>query len=185
MSEKSNKFTLLGLLLIFVLPVMVAKLALDNSWFNSGATNKGELLQPVRDFSTVLAEQEPKWRIVYSVPQTCDAACTNAIYSIHQVWIALGRETDRAEATVILTDNSDLSILKSLENEHNLHVVKVANDAVKNVIQPQDAGTIMLVDTLNNAMLRYPTYEDKKAAVQSSRDILADVKKLLKLSRIG
>ena len=43
----------------------------------------------------------------------------------------------------------------------------------------------MLVDTLNNAMLRYPTYEDKKAAVQSSRDILADVKKLLKLSRIG
>ncbi|MBU3020311.1 hypothetical protein KO518_00665 [Aestuariibacter sp. A3R04] len=185
MSEKSNKFTLIGLLLVFVLPVMAAKLALDNRWFNSGATNKGELLQPVRDFSTVLAKQEPKWRIVYSVPETCDAACKNAIYSIHQVWIALGRETDRAEATVILTDTSDQTVLKSLENEHNLHVLRVSDDTASNAMLPQDSGSIMLVDTLNNAMLRYPTFEDKNAAVQSSRDILADVKKLLKLSRIG
>jgi hypothetical protein len=34
-------------------------------------------------------------------------------------------------------------------------------------------------------MLRYPLQEQQEQAVMHSRDILADLKKLLKLSRIG
>jgi hypothetical protein len=41
------------------------------------------------------------------------------------------------------------------------------------------------VDTLNNGMLKHPLYKNKEEAVQGSRLILSDVRKLLKLSRIG
>ncbi|AYA66309.1 MULTISPECIES: hypothetical protein [unclassified Alteromonas] len=185
MAGKNSKLTMLGVAAVFVLPVMLAKLALDNQWFTNAATNKGELLQPVRDLTPVFAAEKPKWRIVYSVPEQCDAACQNAIYSIHQVWIALGRETDRVEATVLLTGNSDAAIAEKLQSEQNLHVVKVADSRQQAALNVSDAGSILLVDTLNNAMLRYPTFTDKQMAIQHSRDILADVKKLLKLSRIG
>ena len=185
MSQKNSKLTMLGVAVAFVLPVVIAKVALDNNWFTSAATNKGELLQPVRDLNPVFAAEEPKWRIVYSVPSQCDDACMNAIYSVHQVWIALGRETDRAQATILLSAHSDASVVERLSKEVNLHVVNVKDEALNQALDPKDKGTIMLVDTMNNAMLRYPTFEDKQAAVQSSRDILADVKKLLKLSRIG
>lgn len=185
MSVRNSKLTLLGVAAAFVLPVLIAKLALDNGWFTQGATNKGELLQPTRDLSAVLADEEPKWRLVYSVPANCDQACENAIFSIHQVWMALGRETDRAQATVLVSESSDASVLGKLGEEHNLHLVEVSEGALNQAIAADDSATILLVDTLNNAMLRYPVSGDRQTAIQRSRDILADVKKLLKLSRIG
>lgn len=185
MSHKRSKITLIGVFLVFIMPVLIAKLALDNGWFNSAATNKGELLQPVRDLSVVFKQETPKWRIVYLLPEHCDKACENAIYSISQVWLALGRETDRAQATVLVTGQSDPTLVQALGKDERFHLVSVGDTALGNVLAPPDREGILLVDTLNNAMLRYPTYEDKQAAVQSSRDILSDVKKLLKLSRIG
>ncbi|MBU2978372.1 hypothetical protein [Alteromonas sp. C1M14] len=185
MSQKRSKITLIGVFFVFVMPVLVAKLALDNGWFNSASTNKGELLQPVRDLGAVFAQEAPKWRIVYFVPEQCDSACENAIYSIRQVWVALGRENDRAQATVLVTHRSDPSMVKQLRQDNRFHMVNVASTNVHQVLEPNDTKAILLVDTLNNAMLRYPIFADKQAAVQSSRNILADVKKLLKLSRIG
>ena len=185
MSVKNSKVTILGVAAAFVLPVLIAKLALDNGWFTQGATNKGELLQPTRDLSTVFASEEPKWRLVYSLPAHCDQACENAIFSIHQVWMALGRETERAQATVLVSESSDATVIDKLGEEQNLHVVQVSENALNRAITAEESATILLVDTLNNAMLRYPVSGDKQTAIQRSRDILADVKKLLKLSRIG
>jgi hypothetical protein len=42
-----------------------------------------------------------------------------------------------------------------------------------------------LVDPLNLAMLRFLIPAEKELAVQKGRDVLADTKRLLKLSRIG
>ena len=47
------------------------------------------------------------------------------------------------------------------------------------------SNTVLVVDTMNNAMLRYAIPASRKQAIMGSRDILADVRKLLKLSRIG
>ena len=47
MQQKSKKLTALALILVFTLPVILAKLALDNEWFNKGSTNKGQLLNPI------------------------------------------------------------------------------------------------------------------------------------------
>ncbi|MCU7553544.1 hypothetical protein OCL06_02895 [Alteromonas sp. ASW11-19] len=180
-----SKMLVIALVVIFVMPVVLAKLALDQDWFNRGATNKGNLLNPVLDVSGVLNEQPPKWRLVYTLPADCDSACENALFSIHQVWLALGRESDRAEAVVLVTPDSDKEVLTHLQDTAALHAVTVSKENVNKSFNsaPQDA--IFVVDTLNNAMLYYPVAADKETAVMESRDILADIKKLMKLSRIG
>ena len=65
MSNPASKKTLIIMVAVFVLPVILAKLALENDWFNQGATNKGALLQPTIDVSSLLDGTEPKWRLLY------------------------------------------------------------------------------------------------------------------------
>lgn len=183
--SRSNKKTLLLVFLAFVIPVVLAKFALEQDWFNRGATNKGELLDPALDFSAALEELPPKWRLVYVMPAQCDAACENAIYSIQQVWQALGRETDRTQALILLTANSDPTVIDKVQAEEKLSVHRISENSVNKLFKGTQGNGIFVVDTLNNAMLRYPVRADKQAAVMDSRDMLSDVKKLLKLSRIG
>ncbi|GGW91148.1 hypothetical protein [Alteromonas halophila] len=182
---RNNKKTLLLVFLAFLIPVVLAKFALEQDWFNRGATNKGELLQPTLDFSGPLNDLPPKWRLVYLVPETCDSACENAIYSIQQVWLALGRETDRAQALVLATAASDAATISDLKNTDKVSVQMVSENSVNKLFKAEQRNGIFVVDTQNNAMLRYPARADKKEAVMDSRDMLSDVKKLLKLSRIG
>lgn len=182
---KSNRTAFILLVVVFVLPVILAKFALDNDWFNRGATNRGELLQPTLDMNSIIGEQSPSWRIVYIMPAECDVKCENALYSIEQVWVALGKESDRAEAAIIATEESDAAKLASLTEGSNISLLMSNQQNVNQVFKDVPSDGIFILDTLNNAMLRYPLQEQQEQAVMHSRDILADLKKLLKLSRIG
>ena len=102
MSNAASKKTLIIMVAVFVLPVVLAKLALDNDWFTKGATNKGQLLAPTIDMSALLENAEPKWSLLYVMPSKCDAVCENALFSINQVWLALGKESDRLKQWSLL-----------------------------------------------------------------------------------
>lgn len=183
--SKTSKKLVIALIVVFVLPVVLAKLALDNDWFNRGATNKGNLLNPVLDVSAVLETEAPKWRLVYTLPENCDKTCENALFSINQVWLALGKESDRAQAVVIVTESSDEQAVAKISEMPSLHAVEASKENVNKSFKSVSGDAIFVVDTLNNAMLYYPVGGDKDVAVMESRNILADVRKLMKLSRIG
>lgn len=168
----------------FILPVVLAKLALENDWFNKAATNKGQLLQPPLDFSPIGSQSEPKWRLVYVLPQHCAAACKNAIYSINQVRQALGRQVDRLNAVVLSTDNSDQTVLSKL-GQSDFERLVTHPKQLQQVFGKVSVDGIYLVDTLNNVVLYYPSFADQQQTIMQSREILADIRKLLKLSRIG
>lgn len=175
----ASKKTLLMMVAVFVIPVVMAKLALDNNWFNKAATNKGQLLTPTIDMSPVLTDKEPKWRLLYVMPAQCDSRCENALFSINQVWLALGKESDRTEALVITTDQSDETALNALSKYPNVATLN------SNELPQLNTHSVYIVDTQNNAMLFYQIKNDRKDAVMESRNMLADIRKLLKLSRIG
>lgn len=188
-AKKRSKTPLL-LVLVFVLPVILAKLALDNDWFNRGATNRGELINPTLDFNLILQESsvpadDPKWHVLFVLPEQCEQKCENALYSLNQIWIALGKESDRMSPMVISTPNSDSSKVGELMTHETILLLKTDDNNVKKVFKDVATDGIFLADTLGNIMLRYPTNEEKQQAVMQSRDILADLRKLLKLSRIG
>ena len=57
--------------------------------------------------------------------------------------------------------------------------------SLQQMFKDESTDAIFIVDTLDNIILRYPLQLDKKKAVLHSRDILSDMRKVLKLSRIG
>lgn len=197
MIEKKNKIAIIALVVVFVLPVILAKVALENDWFNKAATNRGELLSPPIDFSSDFADLPPLWRLVYVLPEKCDVTCKNALYAMGQIHIALGKHMDRVEPLIITTNNSQLAALKvpDISPENGTEIVQGQHKALKTLQIPEknvnemfksvSPNGIFIVDTLNNGMLKHPLYPEKEQAVQASRDILLDIKKLLKLSRIG
>ena len=187
MQQKSKKLTALALILVFTLPVILAKLALDNEWFNKGSTNKGQLLNPIIEAGDLfLVEgEEPHWRLTYVIPNDCDLACENAIFSISQVRTAVGREMDRVDAVFIVTENSDLKAVKNLEENDFGKLLKADANNVNNLFKESGNNGIFIVDTLGNVILKFNSTLDREQAIMDSRDILADLRKLLKLSRIG
>ncbi|WP_334059761.1 hypothetical protein [Alteromonas sp. S005] len=179
MSNTASKKTLIIMVAVFVLPVVMAKLALDNDWFTKGATNKGQLLAPTIDMSALLKDAKPKWRLLYVMPNECDAVCENALFSINQVWLALGKESDRAQAVVVTTASSDQGAVAALADYPFVETLPVTTAT------ELASSSVYIVDTQNNAMLFYEIKDDRKDAVMESRNMLADMRKLLKLSRIG
>ena len=184
--KKNNKMMMLLLAAVFILPVILAKLALDNGWFNQAATNKGELLSPTVDMSVMqTTEQQAKWKLLYILPEICNHECENALYSIAQVRSALGKESDRAEVVVITHEKSNLAQLALLQEKQNIRLINTDISTILQVFKDENTDGIFIADTLDNVILRYPLQIDKKQAVLHSRDILSDMRKVLKLSRIG
>jgi hypothetical protein len=181
----SSKKGVIALVIVFAVPVILAKLALEFEWFNRGATNKGELLNPILQLNEVDQPAEPKWRILYVLPSSCADECNNALFSLTQVWQALGKESDRAESLVISTELSDSSPMKDLEAHQLIRLLKTDSQSVNKVFKDTSTDGIFVVDTQGNIILRYPLQKEQQEAVLHSRDILADMRKLLKLSRIG
>ncbi|MDU0353255.1 hypothetical protein RS130_04315 [Paraglaciecola aquimarina] len=184
--KANNKKMILIFAAVFILPVILAKLALENGWFNEASTNKGILIQPALDMSLIKsANQDPKWKLVYVLPEFCDVSCENALYSIKQVWSALGKESDRAEAVVISHEKSHQLQLQRISKESHVRIINTDLSNIKQVFKNNDVDGIFIADTLNNVILRYPLQQDAEQAVLHSRDILSDMRKVLKLSRIG
>jgi hypothetical protein len=182
----NNKVLIFSFIAVFTLPVILAKFALEYDWFNQAATNSGELLNPALDMSSLSDQAHPpKWKFLYILPTQCDVNCTNALYSLTQVWSALGKEQGRAESVVIVLPDSDMMALNTLAENVHLRVIKTDQQLVNQVFKDVKTNGIFIADTLNNIILRYPTQSDPQQAVLHSRDILSDMRKVLKLSRIG
>lgn len=184
-NNKKQKLSFILLLVVFIVPVILAKFALEYDWFNKGATNRGTLLEPTLDGTALLEETEPHWHFVYVLPETCDQACLNSIYVISQVKTAIGRESDRVSVAFIETENSDVVGVNSVKENAANQLLQKDLEIVNKVFNQVATNGIFISDTLNNIVLSYPTNEDKEKAIMHSRDMLADMKKLLKLSRIG
>jgi len=183
--KANNKSTLILVSLVFLLPFVLALLALKGEWFNRAATNKGKLLQPPVVMSDLLKGEKPVWRLVYVIPETCLKECENAIYSLKQVWQASGREKQRVVATLLSTEASDATVRNKASTDPQLTVLSVSNDYLQSKFQQESSAGIFIADTLGNVILKYPLSLEQQQAVLQGRDILGDLRKLLKLSRIG
>lgn len=174
-----NKKILILLTVIFVLPIVLAKLALEFDFFNRGAMNKGELISPPLSLETIeLPEKfQRKWLLIYPQMGECTARCENAKYAIKQVHQALGKEMDRVEP-IMLTQSLP-------ENSENINLLNVSEEIINQVFNGYAIDAIFLADPLGNIMLKFELTDDKQAMVMRSREILSDLKKLLKLSKIG
>ena len=178
--KRSNK-TLVVLLLAFILPVALAKLVLSLELYNGAVTNKGVLIAPEVNYVNLAMEnpQPHLWQMLYLLPADCKEQCQDRLYILHQSYIALGKERDRVRPLIIVDDKSDTKILKQLNIPFN---IVLANNALINMLTDQQ---LIIVDPLGSLVMQYDNVLGHDANITQGKAIIADLRKMLKLSRVG
>jgi cytochrome oxidase Cu insertion factor (SCO1/SenC/PrrC family) len=191
------------LVLLFAAPVL-GSYALyfwaPESWRPDGRTNRGQLVNPARPVQALAlhdaagrnleaAPIRDKWTLLLVGPSDCDAACARLLYDTRQVRTALGKNTPRVRRLYVATDRMALESLQALQaREHPDLVLAVAEGAELYALERQfsidgrsplrNAHDIYLLDPHGNWLMYYTPEHPAK-------DLLKDLKKLLRLSNIG
>ena len=171
-----GRIVLLSLIVLFALPAIIAKVVLSQGWYETGVTNRGELVEPYTTFEQ-LGQTSPLsekgWQLAYVLPSDCQEQCQQQLHLMQQSHIALGKYQERV-VPVIWTS-------KQSESTSETMMVMQMNDSLSEKVQ---AGQMLIVDPLGQLVMAY-TPEANEDLVQLSKDVLADLRKLLKLSRVG
>jgi hypothetical protein len=182
------------LVAVFFVPLALAFLLYygGGGWRPPGSTNRGELISPPRPLPSVelptpggtplpATAWHGKWTLLYVGDGRCDERCRAALTLMRQTRLALNTDMTRVQRFFLATGNCcDRTYLDA---EHpGLAIALVDNDAGAALLAafPDAAsGSIYIVDPLGNLMMRHaPT-------AAPSKDLLEDLRKLLKLSHIG
>ncbi len=183
--DKSNvtkgRLVLILLVCMFALPAIIAKLILSQGWYHSGVTNRGELIEPYTTLEQ-LGQVSPQaihgWQLAYVVPEQCDTQCQQQLHLLKQSHIALGKYQDRVAPVLWTSGTSDLV---DMPMEAMVMATMVMNASVEEKVEQ---GQVVIVDPLGQLVMSY-TPKPNEDLVKLSKDMLADLRKLLKLSRVG
>ncbi|RUO78661.1 hypothetical protein [Pseudidiomarina taiwanensis] len=178
-SVKKSRATLIGVALAFIIPIIGAKLVLDQHWYQGAATNQGIMLVPPVELGELKQGLPEGWVVLLPQTGACGLACQQGLYAINQLDVALGKESGRV-SPVFLTPTP---------TEHDLSqtpVVKAVADAeLSQPFASLPADQIFIIDPLGNVILHYPLHQDEEAMRMEAKSVLSDLRKLLKLSRVG
>jgi hypothetical protein len=196
---RRDQRVLLVLAAIFFVPLFVAWLWYANveSFRPTESIAKGDLVEPVRtlgSYELAAAGSGPgvtdeslhgRWALIYIGGPVCGEDCRQSLYEMRQVHIALGRDAERAQRVYVIVGAASPDDPAYLAEQHpDLSIVQVAADDpwlahFRLDGRPvAEAGRIYVVDPLGNLMMRY-----EASAV--GRDLLDDLKRLFRVSRIG
>lgn len=181
LNQANNSMSKWLLLLVFIAPAICAWWALKANWFNLAVTNQGQLLQPAIALNSqqLSSQLQNKWVISYFADVNC-SQCDNAVYLLNQVRAALGKEQARSEIALL---NSQANMRQTELAQINLNSSDFAQ---------LSAGHFYIIDPLGQVILQYSLEQAAPAAATEleqdkilGKAILADLRKLLKLSKIG
>jgi hypothetical protein len=187
-SRPAGRKQLLLLAAIFIGPLLIAFLLYfkGDALQPEGRTNHGDLLEPivaVRDSlpeSPVLQQTEEHWVLLYANAGACDESCRESLYTLRQTRLMIGREMDRVKR--VFLHGAELPDTVFLKAEHQgLAVIRddqlfeLLRDKTPQQLSP---GGYYLIDPLSNVVLYFSPDVDPQ-------DVVSDIKRLLKLSRIG
>ncbi len=164
----------------FIVPLLAAWLILSQHWYEAG-TNKGTLLQPPVTLEQQTEKLPEGWQLGYIAPQNCETSCENTLYVMNQVDVAIGKDTDRLTPVVLHQSES----LQASFNHSAPHITQLVTPELISQLSALPENTVFIIDPMHNVMLYYPTHEDKEQMIAEGKNMLADLRKLLKLSRIG
>ena len=191
-SRARGRRTLLIVAALFLVPVAVAfTLYYGKLWHPANSSSKGELINPARplvvaglrhpDGTPASAEVlSGKWTLIYIGDGRCDEACRNALVFGRQSRLALNNEMTRVQRVLLATANCCDNEYFAREQEGLIALDASSPEAAALLAQFPEARehSLFIVDPLGNLMMRHD-------ASHTTKDLLSDLKKLLKLSHIG
>ncbi len=190
MSEKKTTWARLQMLVIvavFLGPLAVATWMYYTGAFTpEGRTNHGVLLEPIINVVELLPESpvarlgDGYWLLIYANNGACTTDCEQALYTIRQSRKMLGKEMDRLLRVFLHGDSPPDTVF--LSNEH-AGLIAVSDSGLSELLYKKKpallpAGGYFLMDPLGNLVMYFEPGLDPSLMVE-------DIKRLLKLSRIG
>ncbi|CEL26809.1 hypothetical protein [Pseudomonas fluorescens] len=180
-SRRRGRMQLLLIVLGVVGPMLLATgMYKLQFWVPEGRSYHGELLgngQTRADIGVQADEQ--RWQMLVTAPKDCSVDCQQLVYLARQIQIGLGREAGRATHA--------LAAAQPLSSDYD---AKLTREYPQLQRYPLDAATfgkttgdnatpqLWIIDPHGNLVLRYgPNLKGK--------DLLNDLRHLLKLSNIG
>ncbi len=191
---KKEKSQLSGYLLIamFVVPLLiaVAMYSMRDHLPAMKTASHGELIhpaEPIKSIQIKLAENklmnleslQGKWTYLVYSPDQCGLECEASLFKVRQTKIASGRESNRIQSA-LLTNPNNMNSQVMIRNHRTAigELINLELESKSGVDEQLMPGTIYLVDPNGNMMMQYN-------ATATSRGMLKDIKKLLKISNIG
>lgn len=176
------------MLVLTVAPIAAAYL-IYYFWPPTRTVNYGELIEPrpMPDAQFTLADGarfqlsslRGKWVLVTVDSGACEAYCERKLYYMRQVRLAQGKEMERVERALFLSDTAATAAEKLAPYAGTWLIRAAGSDFLELFPAPgARSAHIYLIDPLGNLMMRYPPEPDP-------RRMIRDLKRLLKASRIG
>ncbi|MEO0629820.1 MAG: hypothetical protein AAFY46_03715 [Planctomycetota bacterium] len=185
-NRRRGRLQLILLALVFFGPLAVAiALYFTGGTRDGEGVNYGGLLEPPVSVEPKLhfdSGLRERWALIVKPSGDCDDACERALIDVRQVRLATGREIDRIERALLLSSGAALRE-ETVDAHPGLIVLKAGSDArlataIASALDALPADQIYIMDPIGNVILSYPMAPERKR-------LLGDLKKLLKLSRIG
>lgn len=161
-----KKKPLIAMFMLFLLPIIIAKLVLINGWYSGAETNAGKLISP-----TIKIDESPNvWVMLFNPPAKCQKICQQSLWQIQQIHTLLSSEGPRVQP--YLTHDRATKSYPTIKVSQALDTKLTTN-------------TLYLVDPQGNLFMQYQFPANKEEAISISAGVLKDVKRLLKISKIG
>lgn len=182
-NQRSRK-PLVMILLMFLTPVVLSLVLQQFDWRSEVKTHGSQLVAGGQSYDSLGLENPlpGQWQLVYHIDNHCDQQCLNSLYAQQQVWQALAADRKRLTPVVLMSSQQALPEDPTL-NPQLFITHKINKQQVQNLSQL--SNTVYLFDTLGQQVLSYRFAPDKEQAIHQAKELLLDVKQLLKLSRIG
>lgn len=185
--RSSAHLQLLFIALIFFGPLIVAAWLYYSGYFNAPArSNHGVLLEPIINLrddlpgSALLAEHEGQWLLVYTEEGPCGGACRDALYTLRQSRLMLGKERDRLQRAFLHGPTPPDKVFIADEHAGLVTTRDTSLGGLLTSRKPTEipGGGFYLIDPLGNLVMYFPPD-------MNPSEMVDDLKHLLRLSRIG
>ncbi|MDE1167514.1 MAG: hypothetical protein PW845_19605 [Pseudomonas sp.] len=179
--RKRGRLQLLLILLVSVGPMILATgMYKLNFWVPDGRSYHGELIGTGETRADLgVPADESRWQMLVTEPGECAADCQQLVYLARQVQIGLGRDASRASHALAVSQPQGADYEARLAREYpRLQRYGLDTGKYARWSEGKPGPQLWIIDPHGNLVLRY-------GAGVNGKDLLNDLRQLLKLSNIG
>jgi hypothetical protein len=186
-ARKSARSQLLFISAIFFGPLILAAWMYYGGHFTREASsNHGALLEPISNLlqelpdSELLQQGHGMWLLLYPNASSCEQACQDALYTMRQGRLMLGKEQDRLLRGFLHGDALPDKVFIANEHQGLITTQDASLSSLLTNKKPTELpdGGYYLVDPLGNLVMYF-------RPDMNPSEMVDDIKHLLRLSRIG
>ncbi|KMN17415.1 hypothetical protein [Pseudomonas weihenstephanensis] len=180
-SRRRGRLQLLLILLLTLGPMVLATgMYKLKFWVPDSRSYHGEMIGNGQGRAALgVQTQESRWQLLVTAPRTCAVDCQQLVYLARQIQVGLGRDASRATHALAMAQPLADDYAAVLQREYpQLQRYPLDLPSYTQGAQGNGAAQLWIIDPHGNLVLRY----DPRV---KGKDVLNDLRHLLKLSNIG